>query len=226
MLFQLRNLPDRAASFPPGLDVSEEPVEAGTAKLDLSIDVVDDGSRLAWRYEYATALFERSSIERLAARVERLLAGAVADPTCRLSALPLLPEDERRLLLALGDGGDLADDGGGTLLDRFHAHVHARPDALAVADERCRLTYAELAARATSLAHRLREAGVEPGAVVGVHLPRSADAVVALLGVLEAGAAYLPLDPASPRPRLAAMLGDARPALVVTSGAQPTRSTA
>ncbi|HWO65608.1 MAG TPA: AMP-binding protein, partial [Umezawaea sp.] len=109
-----------------------------------------------------------------------------------------------------------APDPGRTLPDLFEAQVARTPDAIAVTFEDTSLTYRELDARATALAHRLADAGVGPERLVAVSLPRSADLVVALLAVLKAGGAYVPVDPAYPADRVEFLLADTRPVLTLT----------
>ncbi|MFF3346577.1 amino acid adenylation domain-containing protein [Streptomyces sp. NPDC002779] len=203
----------------PGLEVSPIAVPTETAKFDLDIGVYEKRSAqgtclgLHATLDYATDLFDQGTVEDLAARWVRLLEEVVRDPDRPLSSLDVLSADERRHLLA--DTGRPAA-ATGTVPELFHACVRAAPDAVAVVAGGVTSTYGELNARANRLAHALAARGVGPEDVVAVALPRSHDLVVALLAVLKAGAAYLPLDPEYPRPRLAAMVDDAKPVLLLT----------
>ncbi|HEX2641572.1 MAG TPA: amino acid adenylation domain-containing protein, partial [Thermoanaerobaculia bacterium] len=161
-----------------------------------------------------------ATIEALGRRFQTLLAGILADPGQRLSDLPLLPAAER---LQLGlDGSamatpEAADAGPYRLLhETVEDHAARRPEAPAVALDGLALTYAELNSRANQLAHFLAARGIVPGDRVGLCLERSPEAVAGILGVLKAGAAYVPLDPSYPPDRLEGMAADARLALRLT----------
>src|SRR5437660_6606809 len=166
------------------------------------------------RCVYQTDLFDAPTIGRFVQHYRRTLEAFVADPEQRLSALPLVDEVERARLLEWGTRRGSYPE---MPIHRiFEAHVARRPDAVAlVADDR-RLTYAELDRYANHLAQRLRTLGARPGVRVGVLMERSLEMVVALLGVLKSGAAYVPLGAAYPRDLLAFMLEDADVAAVVT----------
>ncbi|GIJ35211.1 non-ribosomal peptide synthetase [Micromonospora sediminimaris] len=200
----------------PGLDVEQVPIPFADAKVDLTLAVAPgpDGT-LAGALVYATSLFDRDTIERFAAQVGQLLAGVAAAPDTPLSAITILPPTERELLL---DGwNDTASDvPAGTVPELFRAQVAATPDAVAVRTEDGSLSYAELDVRITALAHRLRALGVGPESVVGVCLERGPELVTALLAVLTAGGAYLPLDTESPASRLEDQLTEAGVRIVVT----------
>ena len=162
--------------------------------------------------EYATALFDRSTVERMAGHLTRLLTHVAAAPESRVSALEILDAAERELLTAPADSVSVV---GRRVHELFAERAAATPDAVAlVAGEVC-LSYRELDERANRIAHHLRAVGV--GGLVGVCLERGADLIPVLLGVLKAGAGYLPLDPAQPVDRLGFMLDDAQVSVVVAS---------
>src|SRR6185369_14929046 len=137
-----------------------------------------------------------------------LLAGAVADPGARLSALPLLGEVEQQQLLR--EWSDAAPVAGGftPLYELFAAQAARRPDAVALVCGDQSLTYGELARRSSRMARRLAELGVGPGMLVGLCAERSPELILGVLAILAAGGAYLPLDPAHPMERLAYTLAD------------------
>ncbi len=184
----------------------------GSAHEELLLELNETQGRL----EYRRDLFEAGTAERLVRRYLRLLRAALAAPDARLSALPLLDEAERLLLAGWTTGGP-TDPPGGTVVDLIRARAAERPGAVALRDGATSITYAELDRRTGRLAERLRAAGVGPEQLVGVALPRSADVVVATLAVLRSGAAYVPLDPASPAQRLAYLVDDAAASVVVTA---------
>jgi amino acid adenylation domain-containing protein len=207
-----------------GLSVSAVELEAATAKLDLSLALSERDGRLEGEIEYSTDLFDRAHILRLAGQLGQLLAAATASPERPIGELPLLAAAERQQLLAEWNDSRVAAGGGWRpgsrdlcLHQLFEAQVARTPEAEALRCQGAALTYRQLDAAAGRLARRLRRHGVGPEEVVGVMLERSLELVVALLGALKAGGAYLPLDPSSPPERLSYYLTDAAPAVVVTS---------
>ncbi|MEV5205754.1 amino acid adenylation domain-containing protein, partial [Streptomyces sp. NPDC053720] len=165
----------------------------------------------------ATDLFDIETVERLAERWVRVLESVAADPETRLSAVDVLDEDERRRVLV--EWNDTAVGVvPGTLPGLFEAQVGRTPDAVAVVAGGVEVSYAELDVRANRLARLLIGRGVGPESVVGVCLERGLDMVVALLAVVKAGGAYLPIDPEYPAERIAYVLGDAGVRCVLTGG--------
>jgi len=189
---------------------------ATTAKFDLMLNLAESDGGLSGFLEYATDLFDATTISRLLDRFERLLAAAFAAPDLSALVLPLLSAAERHQLLAEWNDTAVPPSRGLFLHTLFEARAARTPDAPAAIFAGEALTYAELDLRAGRLARRLREMGCGPESRVGVSLGRSLDLVVALLGVLKAGAAYVPLDPGYPRERLAFVLEDAAPRVLIT----------
>ncbi|MFG6192107.1 amino acid adenylation domain-containing protein [Nonomuraea sp. JJY05] len=186
-----------------------EPFPHGTppAMVDLRVDLWPDGGGLRGAFVHSAELFSRATVERLAARFLALLGSVVRRPGARVSELEVLPPEERRLLDSWNDTA--ADVPSGTVVDLFLRQAELRPDAVAVECRGEARTYAEVAGRARLVAAGLRARGAGPGSVVAVCLPRSAELPGTLLGVMMAGAAYLPVDPALPAGRVAAMLARA-----------------
>src|ERR1044071_6722947 len=205
-----------------GLRARVEEVLVGRSKFDLSVSVAEERgpegrpAGISGVIEYASDLFDRASVEALGWRLVRLLEGAVAAPDVAIGRLELLSAAERRQLLEDWNATD-RELGGGTLVDALGAQAAARPDAVAAVFEDARLSYAELEARANQLAHHLRGLGVGAETVVGLCVERSLEMLVGLIGILKAGAAYLPLDPSYPAERLGFMLEDCGAALVITT---------
>ncbi|MCG7525850.1 amino acid adenylation domain-containing protein [Streptomyces sp. OfavH-34-F] len=206
----------------PGLTVTGVPAEAEVSKFDLSFAFTetydDDGALDGMRatVDYATELFDEETVRHLADRLVMLLDAVTTDPDRPLHTYELLSPAEHARLAALGTGP--ADDLPPTTVPALFAEwVRRTPDAPAVRDATTTLTYAELDARADALARRLADRGVGPEDRVAVALPRTHQLVVALLAVLKAGAAYLPLDPDYPAQRLSYMIEDARPRLLLTT---------
>ncbi|MBX7266433.1 amino acid adenylation domain-containing protein [Micromonospora sp. Llam7] len=202
----------------PGLRVTPVPAGTGTAKFDLFFNIVPAPSGGAYgRLEYATELFDPATAEHLVDRYLRVLRAVVADPAARLAAVDVLTDAERGRLARLNQTRVPVPDT--TVAELVAAQVARTPDATAVVCGSTTLSYRELDVRASRLAALLRERGVGPDVLVAVALPRSVDLVVTLLGVLKAGGAYLPVDPAYPAGRVALLIESARPALVVTDAA-------
>ena len=197
-----------------GLDAGTE-----TSKFDLTLFLEDTGAAIQGSIEYNTDIFDSTTIGRMAAHFTTLLESAVADPERRLSQLRLLTEAESRMLLV--DWNDTcaeypSDECIHTLFEKQAARA---PSAIAVEYGDQRLTYGELSSRANRVANWLLRRGVKPGGFVGVSMERSPEMIARLLGVLKAGAAFVPLDPIYPQPRLSFMIEDSVVTLVL-SGAE------
>ncbi|MFJ8043304.1 amino acid adenylation domain-containing protein [Kitasatospora sp. NPDC096147] len=208
----------------PGLAVRPVPLDLGASKFDLSFTFAEtpgtsgdaDGhGALLGSVDYATALFDAGTVRTLADRLVRLLDAVTADPSLPLSAYQVLDPAEQARLTRWGTGPRPAE--AATVPELFAHWVRRTPDAPAVRDPHGTLTYRQLDARADALARRLTARGIGPEDRVAVALPRDAGLPVALLAVLKAGAAYLPLDPDYPAARLAHMLDDAAPRLLLTT---------
>ncbi|MEU2393454.1 amino acid adenylation domain-containing protein [Streptomyces sp. NPDC007369] len=211
----------------PGLDVASYAVPTGTAKFDLGVNLAEqfgpDGSPagIVGAVEYATDLFDRETVAALARRWTSLLEAVAADPEQPIGAIDLLNAGERLRLLECGNATS-GEVGTVPVPEMLAAQVAGAPDAVALVCGGVEWTYGQLNARANRFAHALIARGVGPEQVVAVALPRSPESIVAVLGVLKAGAAYLPVDPSYPQARIALMLDDARPSLVVDDPAMVT----
>ncbi len=200
----------------PGLTIEPVRVPGTTAKFDLTLSISENAGGLRAMLEYSTDLFDTGTIDRLLASLDLLLQGAVAEPGTRLSRLPILDPAERELLLT-GWNPEPPVFASETTLPQLFAKAAARfPNAVAVTDEGHSLTYAELDANSSRLAAHLQTLGVGPEKIVALFLDRTTELIVALLAVLKAGGAYLPLDLMYPRERLGFMLDDAQVTAVVT----------
>ena len=177
----------------------------GGAPLDLMMMVGDEDGTLSFALQYNTDVFDDATIERMAGHFVSLLDGVISDPCTPLSKLPILTEEERRQEVAWNDT-NVSYDAPACLHDIVAATAKRLPDAVAVSCGERDISYAELHRRAGALAYRLRGLGVGPDSIVPVLLDRSEDLVIALLGVLTAGGAFMPVDPAEPPSRIAAMV--------------------
>ncbi|MFY2559117.1 amino acid adenylation domain-containing protein [Corallococcus terminator] len=200
------------------LRLESHPLPRRSAQFDLSLALAEMHDGLVASVEYNTDLFEPDTVDRMLGHLRVLLEGAVAEPECPVTRLPLLTAPERAQLLSW-NATTTRYTGGDTLHGLIEAQAARTPDAVAVAFEQTTLTWRELDGRANQLAHYLQRLGVGPETRVGVCLERSLELVIALLGVLKAGGAYVPLEPGHPRARLEGMARDAAAPVLLTSSA-------
>ncbi|HEX2077989.1 MAG TPA: amino acid adenylation domain-containing protein [Longimicrobium sp.] len=216
-MFVLQNTPEVSLAFP-GIQVEPAGADGGTSPFDLRMGLVEQGGEIAGGLQYAGALFDRATIQGMIAQYRTLLAAACADPDLRLSALPLLSEEDAAAVLR---AGSRAGDPYSAL--PVHALVAAQarrtPDAPAVSCRGETLTYAQLEERSSRLARRIRRLGVDHGSLVAISMDRSPALLVSMLAVWKAGAAYVPVDPAYPEQRRDFMLSDANVDVVLADAA-------
>jgi len=206
--------------FPEGWDVTDMEAHSAATGWDLFVEFSEHPEALAGRFVYSTELFDRATILRMQTHFQELLENLLADPDQAVSRVGLVTERERRMLI---------EDWNGTakrytkrlLHELFEEQAERNGDQEALVFRGERITYAELNGRANKLAHLLLQNGPGPngaagGSFAGVFMERSFEMVVALLGILKSGAAYVPLDPELPAPRLKMMLEDTRPLCVIT----------
>ncbi|MGV9800283.1 amino acid adenylation domain-containing protein, partial [Mycobacterium sp. NPDC003449] len=177
------------------------------------------GRELGLRVEFDTEVFDRAAVENLVARLQRVLADMVADPTRALSSVDLLDAQEHGRLDDWGNRAVLSRPASTptSIPELFAAQVVLRPDAVALSCGERSWTYRELEESANRLAHLLADRGAGPGERVAVLLPRTGEAIAAILAVLKTGAAYLPIDPAHPDSRIGFVLKDSAPVAAVTT---------
>ncbi len=179
--------------------------------------IVLPGDTLELKLGYSQARYDVPAVTQLLHHLARLLAGLTGAPT--LAAIDLLSDAERWQVLQQWNATEAAFPRDATLVDLLADQAARTPDTIAVSDDVARLTHRQLHLRAQTLARYLRSQGVGPETRVGVHMHRCVDMVVALLGILQAGGAYVPLDPDHPEDRLAFLIDDARPILILSQEA-------
>ncbi|MET9503386.1 amino acid adenylation domain-containing protein [Streptomyces sp. NPDC006622] len=223
IMFALQNAPEARFRLP-GLEVEVSSGRTGTAKFDLFFSMAehrdDTGapSGIEGAVEYATDLYDPDTVRSLFRRWTRLLTQVAADPSQRLGRIDVLDAAERRTLLH-DRNATRAEGERPPFTELFAGQAERTPHSVAVVADDEELTYGALHARSNRLAQVLARHGAGPGRLVAVALPRSADLVTTLLAIAKTGAAYVPLDPAHPTARTALILGEARPALIVGTGA-------
>ncbi|MFI6820360.1 amino acid adenylation domain-containing protein [Micromonospora sp. NPDC050187] len=195
------------------------------ARTDLVVAVEESDTRLDGRLEYRADIFDAERMARLAGHYTTLLAAAAREPDRPVATLPLLTAGERALVLDAWNDTAVPFPDSATVAGLFAEQVRRAPDAPAIHTGGVATSYRELNRRANRIAAALTDLGVGPEVVVGVCLPRSVDAVAALLGVLKAGGGYLPLDPGHPPRRLAALVDDVAAPVVLTDLAHADRVT-
>ncbi|WP_082949262.1 non-ribosomal peptide synthetase, partial [Mycolicibacterium celeriflavum] len=207
------------------LQVAPLPVDTRTARMDLTFSLGErwsdagEPAGIGGEVEFRTDVFEAASIEALVARFERVLVAMTADPTRRVSSVDVLDEVERVRLDAVGNRAVLTQPvlPAVSIPALFAEQVARAPEAVAIRCGERSTTYGELDEASDRLAHLLIGYGAGPGQRVALLLPRTAEAIVAMLAVSKTGAAYVPLDPAHPDARIGFVVGDAAPTVVVTS---------
>lgn len=216
LMFIFQNVPGDLRQWP-GVELRFVRADRGIARFDLSLFIGEtpDGA-LAAAMEYSKDLFDEPTVARMCAHLHRLLDGVARRPEECVWDLPLMSDEERQHLLVEGDGGRASYLKDRCVHELFEAAETQTPDAVAVVSDGHHVTYADLEARANRLARYLHRHGVAPDVPVGLCLDPSPELGIGMLGILKAGAAYLPLDPLYPRERLRDMLTDARAETVVT----------
>lgn len=215
VMFSLQNAPQKALDLT-ALDLTPLENERTSSKFDLTLSIVEAPNGLKGRMEYRADLFDGSTISRMLAHYLVLLEGAAECPSRRVSDLPLLSPEETQHLLVDWNDTETVFPKGERIHELFERQVELSADEVAIVFEDQALSYRELNRRANQLAHYLRSRHVGAEDLVGIHVERSMLMVVAVLGVLKAGAAYVPLDPGYPRQRLGMILEDSRPRAIIT----------
>jgi amino acid adenylation domain-containing protein len=213
VVFALQNASGGKLSMP-GLALAPLPVARGLAKIDLTLEMTEAPGGLSGYFEYSTDLFEEPTVARLAGHFQALFAAALAEPDRGVGELPILSPEERRQILI--DWNQRCAGLPPPILDRLAEQARRTPGSPAVLFAGERLTFAELNARANRLARYLRRLGVGPEMSVGLCVERSLAMPLALLAVLKANGAWVPLDPEYPQERLALMIADTAMPVLLT----------
>ncbi len=218
LMFSLQDIDEAAALDLPGIAAEVILPDCCNAKFDLSLSLYGTAGGLEACWDYSTELFTADTIARLGASFETLLRGIAANPAERIDDLPLLDHEANRDVLALAHGETTRYAEHLCLHELVEKQVARAPDAIAITQDGETLTYAGLNREANRLAHYLRARGVRPDTRVAIVMPRCPQLVTAILAVMKAGGAYVPIEPEQPDHRLANMLEDSAPVVVLTLG--------
>jgi amino acid adenylation domain-containing protein len=214
VMFIIQNVPRHKMELQ-GLILEELEFESGTAKFDLTLEVIElDG--LQCTFEYNSDLFQRASIGRMIDHFKTIINAFIQNPDMRVSSLQLLSKQERHQILVDWNNTTVDYPTDVCIHTAFEEQAARTPDAVAFLHDEHQLTYRQLNERANRLAYYLIDQGVKPGALVGISIERSLEMTVGLLSILKAGAVYVPLDSSEPKQRLALMLEDSKVETVVT----------
>ncbi len=224
--FALQNAPIEPLELPE-LTLTPWQLDVGTTRFDLEFHLWQRSQGLSGLWEqpadgisgfvaYSTALFDAATIARMVEHFQTLLEGIAGNPDARLSDLPMLTAREQQQLLVEWNQTHVPYAHDQCFHQLFETQASQTPDAIAVVFDDRSLTYRELDQRSNQLAHYLQQFNVQPDRLIGICLERSLEMIIAVLGVLKAGAAYVPLDPAYPRDRLSFMLTDAQVPILIT----------
>jgi natural product biosynthesis luciferase-like monooxygenase protein len=201
-----------------GLALESAPAPTRGAQFELTLATVDTGSEITGSFGYNSELFDAETITDLAGSFQTLLHSLVTTPDEPVSRLPLLDKSRRDQAVRLWNGTERSLAGGELVHHAFERQAEMQPDAVAIVSGYGELTYQELNDRASQLACQLMAMGVGPESRVGLLLDRSPELMIGLIGIIKAGAAYVPLDPEYPDKRLSLVLADASIDALVTRG--------
>lgn len=198
----------------PELEYRELPQQE--VEFDLSLEVIQFSESLQSTFKYNSNLLDETTVAQISRHFQNLLESIVSNPEQSVAQLPLLSEREQEKILVEWNATESEYDPTVCLHQLIEAQVERSPDAIAVSFAEKQLTYRELNHRANQLAHYLQKLGVQPEVLVGICIERSLDMLVGLLGILKAGAAYVPLDPSYPQERLEFILSDSQVPVLLT----------
>lgn len=210
------------------LDMFDEEISLGDSKMeivdkrrkiaqfDFSLHIYETKKSLNCVLEYNTNLFKRSRIERMAGHFLELVQSLMQNPEQKIKKISILTENEKEVVLGAWNATTVEFPRGKCIHQLFEEQVLKTPAIIAIRDDRKAITYTELNEKSNKLARYLHDSGAVEGSLVSICMERSTDILVALLAVLKAGCTYIPLDPIYPKDRLALILEDGNPALMIT----------
>ncbi|UXE67980.1 MAG: amino acid adenylation domain-containing protein [Chryseotalea sp. WA131a] len=215
VVFVLQNADEKAWTIP-GLDIKDYGLKRLDAKFDLTFFASEEAGGIRICIQYATSLFKRETIARYADYYERIIKEVISDTSIKLSEIEILSETERKKLLYLFNDTETPFPGDKTLVELFEEQVDRAPESPALVWNGIVYPYSELNERANRLAWRLREYNLDPDAIVAILIDQSPGMVIGILGILKAGAAFLPIDTSYPIKRIQYMLEDSGYAMLIS----------
>lgn len=186
------------------------------AQFDLSLHIYEKGKKLNCVIEYNTNLFKRSRIERMSGHFMELVKSLIKNPDQKIRQIPLLTENEKKVILGDWNATKVDFPESQCIHQLFEIQVTKTPNKVALRDEKRQMTYNELNQKANKLARHLHNSGAVEGSLVAICMERGTDILVALLAVQKSGCTYIPLDPIYPKDRLALILEDGKPVVMIT----------
>lgn len=216
----LQNMP-RAAGQLPELKLKRLNQRRAGSKVDVSLILLESAGGLHGHYEFASDLFDTETIELLARHTAAAFESLASNPALGIKQASLLGDEERRLQVQAWGRGQALRESLVRIEATLSAQAHAVPDRIALIDGERRMTYRELDDASNRLANYLRGIGIVSEDLVGLNLHRSIELIVAVIGIMKAGGAFLPLDPAYPIQRLELMVADAKPKVIITAASSP-----
>jgi len=215
VMFQLQNAPMPPARIS-GLTISPIQIDTGYSQVDLSLTLWEEADEMKGSIEYNTDLFTSTTIKRMICHFKTLLDGIIADVNLKISQLPLLTIEEKHRLLVEWNDTEERYPQELCLYQLFESCQEKYPEEVAVTFAERRLTYSQLNKQADRLAHYLHKMDAEAEKLVGICMENSLELIVGVIGILKAGSAYIPMDPAYPDERLISILKDSHPLVLIT----------
>ncbi|WP_159090717.1 non-ribosomal peptide synthetase, partial [Aquimarina aquimarini] len=197
--------------------ISSLEIPHSSSKFDITFDVTEVADRLLVTVEYCTALFKEATIARMSNHFMTLAESVTISPELPISQLPMLTSTEKEELICTFNKTESITQYSGTVLDMFAHQVNITPEAIAISHGDKKISYEELDKRSNYLAYHLQNKGVTPETLVPICIPRSIEMIVAILGVLKSGGAYVPIDPTYPKDRITFIINDTEATIVLTT---------
>ncbi|MFZ5987609.1 MAG: amino acid adenylation domain-containing protein [Bacillota bacterium] len=216
-MFVMQNLGSSEISIP-DLKFTSLDIDYRTSKFDLKMEAMEWDDEIRMGIEYKTKLFDRQTIERLAQHYTNILRSIVNCPELTLSKISLMPDEEKKQVVCGFNQNTLTSKDQRTVKQIFEQQAASTPDSVALVSGDVRLTFRQLNNKANSLARIIKSKGIKPDDIIGILTQQSHHMIIGILGVLKAGAAYLPLDPEFPEDRIEYMLEDSGAPILLSHG--------